>query len=91
MFIIDWFNGLQRYYIHTLIPIIEEALLLKQRFNQIICHHIYREAESLSKAGSSQALGVWKFSEQVDGTPTSFYHRPFIEGLQVEDSATAQE
>ena len=51
--------------------------------------HVNRErnsiADALSKASAEQNMGTWKSQAQLEDTTYAYYHRPIIEGLQLED------
>ena len=51
------------------------------------CQHVYREnnwqADKASKAGLQLKVGRWKIVESLDGIVHEYYHRPFIEGVEL--------
>jgi hypothetical protein len=58
MLVINWENGVQRFHVMLLLPLVEEVLLLKSQFEIISFKHVYRErnhfADRLSKEASEQ-------------------------------------
>ena len=61
--VINWFNNTSICHAHTLMNILDDALLLKSHFDSINCHHIYRERnqifDQLSKEAVIQPRGLW--------------------------------
>jgi len=53
--IINWFNQLSNFHVHTLRNLLEEDLTLKSQFDLVIYHHIYRERNQVSDGLSKEA------------------------------------
>lgn len=84
MVVLNWFNEVKNCHVHTLQPLFEEVLYMKQSFDHISCQHIYREwnqtTNTLSKVGY-EAWGVWEVIEHMNGANTIFFLGLLIEEL----------
>ena len=84
--VIDWANNKSICHAYSLKHILEEIVFLKTHFDQITVSHIYRErnatADRLSKEAADRPLGDWLIEEYKPEGMHSFYHRPYIDGLQ---------
>ena len=58
-----------------------------ESFDSFTCSHVYREkncqADTASKEGLQLVAGVWKIKERLEDVVTEYYHRPFIEGVDI--------
>jgi len=65
--VVKWFNGKNKCQNCTLIPLLEEVLLLKHQFDFITVCHIFKErnpvVDLFSKEGIQQAMGIWHIIE----------------------------
>ena len=63
--LINWFNQQSNCHVYTLRNQLEEVIILKSKFDYVICHHIYREmiSQSLSKEAAQQHFGIWMILE----------------------------
>lgn len=79
----NWINKNSNCNAYSLIHIMEEVHRLINFFDTFICHHIYREwntvVDLLSKEAAHRPIGTWRILEQKDGTFHQYYHRPFID------------
>jgi len=84
--VIDWANNKTLCHAYSLKHILEEIVFLKTHFEQITISHIYRErnalADRLSKEAANHPIGDWQIEEYTPEGMHSFYHRPYIDGLQ---------
>ena len=70
-----------------LIPLLDDALDIKQCFDSITFTHVFREinglADSLSKEGIQLPLGSWQVKEHSHDQVYRYFHRPFHDGLEM--------
>lgn len=81
--VINWINKKHICNAYTLKHILDEIHRLVSFFDSFICHHIYRERNTVADLLAKEAVlrddDTWLICEELDGVVYFHYHKPFID------------
>lgn len=79
----NWINKTTTCHAFTLRHILDEVHRYIRYFDNFVCHHIYREqnsiANKLSKEAAINPCNIWMIQEQRGGEQCQYYHRPYMD------------
>jgi hypothetical protein len=71
--------------------LLEEVFRILDTFDSASLQHVYTErnkvADKLSKEGVQLDFGRWMIIEDKEGTHYEYFHRPFIEPLDMAENS----